>query len=80
MKFVLMARIKKIETPSKQNWMNDLKNVIEAKINSFIYAMEANIDDMEACLKKGMEDLKKGMEGLKEGGTKMLQERPPNGK
>ena len=25
-----------------------------------------------------MEDLKKEMEGLKEGGTKLLQERPPN--
>ena len=28
-----MTRIKKIETPSKKNWMDDLKNVIEAKIN-----------------------------------------------
>ena len=26
-----------------------------------------------------MEDLNKYMEGLKEGGTKLLQERPPNG-
>ena len=39
-----MTQIKKIETPSKQNWMDDLKNVIETKINSFICAMEANID------------------------------------
>ena len=73
-----MTRIKKIETPSKQNWMDDLKNVIEAKINIFICAMEANINGREEYLKKGMEYLKKYMEVLKEGGTKMLQERPPN--
>ena len=42
--------------------------------------MEANVDGREANLEKGMEDLKKYMEGLKEGGTKMLQERPPNHK
>lgn len=72
-----MTRIKKLETPSKQNWMDDLNNAIEAKINSFICAMEANIDGMEEDLKKGMEYLKKDI-GLKEGGTKLLQERPPN--
>ena len=33
---------------------------------------------MEKDLKKGMEDVKKNMEGLKEGGTKLLQEGPPN--
>ena len=33
---------------------------------------------MKAYRKKCMEDLKKDMEGLKEGGTKLLQERPPN--
>lgn len=74
-----MTQIKKIETPNKQNWMDELKNVIEAKINSFIYAMEANNDGMETILKKGMEYLKKYMEGLKEGRTKLLQERTPNG-
>jgi len=41
-----MTRIKKIETPSNQNWMDDLKNVIEAKINIFIYSIEANINCM----------------------------------
>ena len=52
--------------------MQDLKNAIKAKINSFICAMEANIDDREAYLKKDMD-------GLKElGGTQLLQERPPN--
>jgi len=60
--------------------MDDLNNAIEAKINSFIYSMEADIDGMEPYWKKDMEYLKKGMEGLKEGGTKLLQERPPNGK
>ena len=49
-----MTRIKKIETPSKKNWMEDLKDASEAKINSFICAMEANIDGMEAYLKKDM--------------------------
>ena len=29
-----MTQIKKIETPSNKNWMEDLKNVIEANINS----------------------------------------------
>ena len=53
--------------------MDDLKNVIEAKINSFICAMEA-------YLKKFIKYLKKYMEGSKEGGTKMLQERLPNDK
>jgi len=52
--------------------MDDLENVIEAKINSFIYAMEVDIDGIE-------EYWKKYMEGLKEGGTTLLQERPPNG-
>jgi len=73
-----MTRIKEIETPSKKNWMDDLKNATEAKINNFICSMEANIDGMKANLKKGMEELNKYMEGLKEGGTKLLQERPPN--
>jgi len=58
--------------------MDNLKNVIEAKINSSIYSMKANINCREADLKKGMEYLKKDMEGLKEGGTKLLQERSPN--
>ena len=49
-----MTRIKKIETPSNQNWMDDLKNTIEAKINSFIYAMEADIDCMEEYRKRGI--------------------------
>ena len=53
--------------------MNDLKNVIEANINSFMCVMEANIDGREEYLKKDMEYLKKYMEGLKEGGTKLLQ-------
>ena len=66
-----MTCIKKVETPSKKNWMKNLTNAIEAKINSFIRAMEE-------YLKKGMEYLKKYMEFFKEGGTKMLQERPPN--
>jgi len=35
-----MTPIKKIETPSKKNWRDDLKNAIEAKINGFIYGME----------------------------------------
>ena len=52
--------------------MEDLKIVIEGKINIFICAMEANIDGREAYLKKGMEYLKKDMKGLKEGGTKPL--------
>ena len=47
-----MTRIKKIETPSNQNWMDDLKNAIEGKINSFIYAMEANINGMKAYGRK----------------------------
>jgi len=64
-----MTRIKKIETPSNQNWMDGLKNVIEAKINSFIYSVEADFNDMKAYWKKGMEDLKKDMEGLKKGGV-----------
>ena len=42
-----MTQIKKIETPSKKNWMEDLKNAIEAKINGFIYDLEANIDGIE---------------------------------
>ena len=67
-----MTRIRKIETPSNQNWMDDLKNAIEAKINSFIYSMEDDIDDMKEYWKKCREDLKKDMEGLKEGGTKLL--------
>ena len=41
----IMTRIKKIETPSNQNWMDNLKNPIEAKINSFVYSMEAYIDE-----------------------------------
>jgi len=65
-----MTQNKKIETPSKKNCMDDLKNVIEATINSCICSMEENF-------KKGTKYLKKEMEGLKEGGTKMLQERPP---
>ena len=73
-----MTQIKKIETPSKKNWMDDLKNAIEAKINSFICAMEANIDGTKAYFNKHMEYLKKDMEGLKEGGTKQLQDGPPN--
>jgi len=60
--------------------MDDLKKMIEAKINSLISVMEANINGREADLKKGMEYLKKDMEGLKEGGTKLLQERPPKDK
>jgi len=52
--------------------MDDLKNAIEAKINSFIYSMEDDIDDMKEYWKKCREDLKKDMEGLKEGGTKLL--------
>ena len=28
-----MTRIKKIETPSKKNWRDDLKNVIKGMIN-----------------------------------------------
>jgi len=43
-----MTRIKKIETQSNQNWRNDLKNAVKAKINDFIYGMEANIDGIEA--------------------------------
>ena len=70
--------MKKIETPSKKNFMDDLKNSIEDKINSFICAMEANIDGVEENLNKGMEDLKKDKEGLIEGWTKFLQERIPN--
>jgi len=73
-----MTQIKKIETRNKQNWMDDLNNAIEAKINSFICAMEANINCREEDLKKDMECLKKDMEALKEGGTNLLQERPPN--
>ena len=42
-----MTRIKKIKTPSNQNLMDDLNNVIDAKINSFIYAMEVDIDGMK---------------------------------
>jgi len=42
--------------------------------------MEDNIYGIEAYLKRDMEYLKKDMEGLKEGGTKLLQERLPNGK
>jgi len=42
-----ITQIKKIETPSNQNWMDDLKNAIEANINSFIYSMEVDIDGME---------------------------------
>ena len=60
--------------------MDDLKNVIKAKINSFTCAMEANIDGREEDLKKDMEALKKDMEGLKEGGTKLLQEKVPDDK
>ena len=70
-----MTQIKKIETPSQQNWMDDLKKLIKTKINSFICAMEANIDGREIDLNKCMEDLKKYMECLKEGGTKLQQER-----
>jgi len=55
--------------------MDDLKNVIEAKINSFIYAMEANIVGIEEKLKGNMEDLKKDKEGLEEGWTKLLHEK-----
>ena len=66
-----MTRMKKIEIASKKNWIDDLKNVIEDKITSFVCSMEANIDGRE-------EDLEKYMEGLKEGQTKLLQERPPN--
>jgi len=51
--------------------MDDLKNVIEAKINSFICAMEP-------YLNKFIKYLRKYMEGSKEGGTKKLQEMPPN--
>lgn len=40
------------------------------KINSFIYAMEADINGMKEYWKKGKEYLKKDMEGLKEGGNK----------
>ena len=47
-------------------------------INSFIYAIEDDMNGMKSYWKKGMEDLKKDMEGLKEGGTKLLQERPRN--
>jgi len=54
-----MTRIKKIETPTNHNWMDDLKKEIEAKINSFIYAKEAYIDGMKAYWKKGMEYLRK---------------------
>ena len=43
--------------------MDDLKNVIEAKINSFVCAMEANSDGRESNLNTFMEDLKKDMEG-----------------
>jgi len=73
-----MTRIKKIETPSKKIWRDDLKNLIEAKINGFIYGMKANIDGIEEELKGNKEDLKKDMKGLKEGWTKLLQERLPN--
>ena len=48
------------------------------KIHSFIYDVEADNNGMKSCWKKGMEDFKKDMESLKEGGTKLLQERPPN--
>eukprot|EP00253_Pinus_taeda_P002118 PITA_02118 len=65
-----MTRIKKIETLSKQNWRDDLKNMIEDMINK--------INGIEEKLNGNMEDLKKYMEGLKEGGTKSLQERLPN--
>jgi len=51
--------------------MDDLRNVIEANINSLICAMEE-------YLKKGMEYFNKDMEGLNEGETKLLQERSPN--
>ena len=67
----------KIEYFQKLNIrVNDILE--KKKIISFIYAMEADIDGMEAYWKKGMEDLKKDMEGLKEGGTKLLQERLPD--
>jgi len=58
--------------------MEDLNIAIEAKRNSFICAMEADIDGREVDLKKDMEYLKKDMEGSKEGETKLLQERTPN--
>ena len=64
--------MKKIKSPRKKNWMDDLKNAIKAKINSFICAIRANIYGREDDLKKGMEDLEKDMEGLKEGRTKLL--------
>ena len=58
-----------------------LNDIIEKqKINSIIYAMDADINGMKSYCKKSMEDLKKYMEGLKEGGTKLLQERPHNDK
>ena len=60
-----MTRIKKIETPSNQNLMDDLKNVINAKINSFIYAMEVYIDGMKEYWKKGMEYMKKDVVPLR---------------
>jgi len=74
-----MTQINKIETPSKQNCRDNLKNVVEAKINAFIYEFEANIDGIEAELKGNMEYLKKDIKGLKEVWTKFLQERIPNG-
>ena len=56
-----------------------VNDILEKQIiNSFNYAMEADINGMKAYWKKDMEDLKKDMEGLKEGGTNLLQERPPS--
>jgi len=59
--------------------MDDLNNVIEARINVFIYGMEAKFNGLEEKFKGNMEYLKKDMEGSKEGGTKLLQEWLPNG-
>ena len=41
-----MTQIKKIEKLSNQNWIDDLKNAKEAKINSFIYE-SLDLQDLE---------------------------------
>ena len=58
-----MTLIKKVYTHIKQNWMDNLKNVIKAMINYFIYCMEAKTDGIEEKLKGNIEYLNKGREG-----------------
>jgi len=68
-----MTRIKKIKTPSKKNWMDDLKNAIDATINGFIYGMEANTNSIKSKLKGNMEYLKKDTKGVENSNKKFYK-------